>query len=213
MKKISYHTEIIYKSTEDHNYIFNIRIEKTNDDMLDLRMTIMDYLDSSEFKRWLERLYSMDILDLDYKSCEMISDDLYNEIIKKYPGRKVSIEISEDGENGSYIEYGINENDTKVQTFEDKTVEGVRRVFYIDSDISDEEAKNIIDQFKTKNIPKVTPEESPESQPVSDEHFENTFNQAMKKLDEVVTPVQKEVLTKTSKWMSIKNHIQTLFGI
>ena len=40
-----------------------------------------------------------------YKSCEMISNDLYLEISKKYPNRKIKIEISEDGECGSYIEY------------------------------------------------------------------------------------------------------------
>jgi hypothetical protein len=58
-----------------------------------------------QFKRWLEKLYSDKTLQLDYKSCEMISDDLYIEIIKKYPGRKITIEISEDGENGSKTEY------------------------------------------------------------------------------------------------------------
>ena len=54
-----------------------------------------------QFKRWLQRLYNVEgILQLDYKSCEMIADDLYAEIIKKYPDRKVWIEVSEDGENG-----------------------------------------------------------------------------------------------------------------
>ena len=52
-----------------------------------------------QFKRWLENLYSGK-LQLDYKSCEMIADDLYKEIIQKFGGRKVWIEVSEDGENG-----------------------------------------------------------------------------------------------------------------
>ncbi len=52
-----------------------------------------------QFKRWLENLYNAQ-LQLDYKSCEMIADDLYKEIIQKYGGRKVWIEVSEDGENG-----------------------------------------------------------------------------------------------------------------
>ena len=52
-----------------------------------------------QFKRWLENLYG-DKLQLDYKSCEMIADDLYNEIIQKYGNRAVWIEVSEDGENG-----------------------------------------------------------------------------------------------------------------
>jgi hypothetical protein len=60
-----------------------------------------------QFKRWLEELYNGDqaVLQLDYKSCEMMSDDLYDIISKKYPNREVWIEVSEDGENGSFIKY------------------------------------------------------------------------------------------------------------
>ena len=56
-------------------------------------------------KRWLEKLYNEDILELNHKSCEMISDDLYQEIAARYPGRFVEIEVAEDGENGSLIFY------------------------------------------------------------------------------------------------------------
>jgi hypothetical protein len=60
-----------------------------------------------QFKRYLEALYSgqENCLRLDYKSCEMMSDELYDMISKKYPGREVWIEVSEDGENGSFIKY------------------------------------------------------------------------------------------------------------
>lgn len=60
-----------------------------------------------QFKRWLEELYNGDqaVLQLDYKSCEMMSDDLYDIISKKYPNREIWIEVSEDGENGSFIKY------------------------------------------------------------------------------------------------------------
>jgi len=58
-----------------------------------------------QFKRWMEKLYSEGTLNLDYKSCEMMSDDLYNKIREKYPHREVHIDISEDGENGAHIEY------------------------------------------------------------------------------------------------------------
>jgi hypothetical protein len=60
-----------------------------------------------QFKRWLERLYSghQSVLRLDFKSCEMISDDLYIQIADRYPGRDVTIAVSEDGENGCEIEY------------------------------------------------------------------------------------------------------------
>ena len=60
-----------------------------------------------QFKRWLEQLYSSDknILSLDYKSCEMISDDLYEQIASRYPDRDIHITVSEDGENGATILY------------------------------------------------------------------------------------------------------------
>jgi hypothetical protein len=60
-----------------------------------------------QFKRWLEQLYSsaQGVLSLDHKSCEMMSDELYDTISQKYPGREVWIEVSEDGENGSFIKY------------------------------------------------------------------------------------------------------------
>lgn len=60
-----------------------------------------------QFKRWLEALYNGQgaILALDYKSCEMIADDLYNQINLRYPGRHVIIDVSEDDENGCSIVY------------------------------------------------------------------------------------------------------------
>jgi len=63
-----------------------------------------------QFKRWLERLYrevdsSTAVLDLDYKSCEMIADDLYLQIAERYPGRNITISVSEDNENGCEIYY------------------------------------------------------------------------------------------------------------
>ena len=60
-----------------------------------------------QFKRWLENLYRDDTLQLDHKSCEMISDDLYLQIAQKYPDRSVWIEVSEDGENGALVKYEI----------------------------------------------------------------------------------------------------------
>lgn len=58
-----------------------------------------------QFKRWLESLYDDATLALDYKSCEMMSDELFEIIKQKYPGREVWISVSEDGENGSLIRY------------------------------------------------------------------------------------------------------------
>jgi hypothetical protein len=58
-----------------------------------------------QFKRWLENLYKDSTLTLDHKSCEMMSDELYDMISQKYPSREIWIEVSEDGENGSFIKY------------------------------------------------------------------------------------------------------------
>ena len=59
-----------------------------------------------QFKRWLERLYNVEgVLQLDYKSCEMIADDLYEQIVQRYPGRDVKISVAEDNENGCEIFY------------------------------------------------------------------------------------------------------------
>lgn len=58
-----------------------------------------------QFKRWCESLYKDNVLSLDNKSCEMISDDLFTAIAMRYPDRVVWIDVSEDGENGSYTRY------------------------------------------------------------------------------------------------------------
>jgi len=83
-----------------HRHIFHFRVW--------LSVTHNDRdVEFIQFKRWLEKLYSSNegVLSLDYKSCEMMSDDLYAQISQKYPDREVWIEISEDGENGSFIKY------------------------------------------------------------------------------------------------------------
>jgi hypothetical protein len=58
-----------------------------------------------QFKRWLENSFKSGVMQLDYKSCEMISDDLYNYIASRYPNRDIEITVSEDGENGATIYY------------------------------------------------------------------------------------------------------------
>jgi len=57
-----------------------------------------------QFKRWLENLYR-GTLELNYRSCEMISDDLYEQIASRYQGRDIEITVAEDGENGATIYY------------------------------------------------------------------------------------------------------------
>jgi len=92
-----------------HIFHFRVRIEVFHDDR---------DIEFIQFKRWLERLYNTEtntgkdttnsevsVLELDYKSCEMIADELYEKISAKYPGRFVEIDVAEDGENGCSIFY------------------------------------------------------------------------------------------------------------
>ena len=57
-----------------------------------------------QFKRELERLYTKNVLHLDYQSCEMIAEDLINYIEQKYRNRAVRVEVYEDDENGGILE-------------------------------------------------------------------------------------------------------------
>jgi len=83
-----------------HRHIFHFRI------WIDVFHNDRD-IEFIQFKRWLESLYSKDILELDFKSCEMIADDLYIQVAGRYPGRAVWIEVAEDGENGCLIKYEL----------------------------------------------------------------------------------------------------------
>ena len=81
-----------------HIFHFKVSIEVFHDDR---------DIEFIQFKRWLEGLYADGTLQLDYKSCEMICDDLANTINKKYPGRELKLTVSEDGENGATIVYEV----------------------------------------------------------------------------------------------------------
>jgi hypothetical protein len=90
-----------------HRHIFHFRV------WIDVFHNDRD-IEFIQFKRWLENLYSGTgpynenrVLELNYKSCEMIADDLYLQIAGRYPGRAIVIEVSEDGENGCYISYNL----------------------------------------------------------------------------------------------------------
>ena len=79
-----------------HIFHFRVEIEVWHDDR---------DIEFIQFKRWLEGLYSGGTLELNFKSCEMIADDLYQQINTRYPGRSVRLDISEDKENGASIYY------------------------------------------------------------------------------------------------------------
>ena len=81
-----------------HRHIFHFRV--------DIGVSHLNRdIEFIQFKRWLENLYIQGTLQLNYKSCEMIADDLYAQITSTYSNRDVIIEVSEDGENGCRIKY------------------------------------------------------------------------------------------------------------
>jgi hypothetical protein len=79
-----------------HIFHFNVAIEVFHNDR---------DIEFIQFKRWLENLYKGGTLELNFKSCEMISDDLYEVIATRYPDRNIEITVSEDNENGATIYY------------------------------------------------------------------------------------------------------------
>jgi hypothetical protein len=85
-----------------HRHIFHFRVS------IDVWHNDRD-IEFIQFKRFLEALYSgeQNCLSLDYKSCEMIADDLYLRIADRYPNRNVIINVSEDNENGCEIHYNL----------------------------------------------------------------------------------------------------------
>ena len=85
-----------------HRHIFHFRVS------IDVWHNDRD-IEFIQFKRYLEAMYSgeQNCLSLDYKSCEMIADDLYLRIADRYPNRNVIINVSEDNENGCEIHYNL----------------------------------------------------------------------------------------------------------
>lgn len=87
-----------------HRHIFHFRVS------IDVYHNDRD-IEFIQFKRWLESLYTgeQNCLRLDYKSCEMIADELYVQIANRYPDRDVIISVSEDNENGCVITYNTHQ--------------------------------------------------------------------------------------------------------
>jgi len=81
-----------------HRHIFHFRVDlQVFHDDRDVEFIL--------FKRELEALYTEGTLELDYKSCEMMADDLAEYIQESYPGRDLKISVSEDNENGAECYY------------------------------------------------------------------------------------------------------------
>lgn len=83
-----------------HRHIFHLKVEiAVTHDERDIEFI--------QFKRWCERQYSQGTLQFDGKSCETIANELGLQILSTYPGRDLSITVSEDNENGATLTWKI----------------------------------------------------------------------------------------------------------
>lgn len=81
---------------EPHRHIFHFRVEmEVFHDNRDVEFI--------QLKRIIESWYRTNVLQLDFKSCEMIARDLHIQLIIQWPARDYVVEVSEDGENGCRI--------------------------------------------------------------------------------------------------------------
>lgn len=81
-----------------HRHIFYIyvRLEVFHEDR-DVEFILF----KNEVKNLLDEMGS----DFDYKSCEMIGEDIINWIRSVYPSRKCEVRVYEDNENGAVLQY------------------------------------------------------------------------------------------------------------
>lgn len=56
-------------------------------------------------KRELEALYTSGTMECDYKSCEMLAEELIDYLVSHYPNRTISVEVYEDDENGAILSH------------------------------------------------------------------------------------------------------------
>jgi hypothetical protein len=92
------------KSVHRHQFHFKVGIEVTHDNR-DIEFHM--------FQTFCESLYEGTI-KVDYKSCEMIANDLYEEIAKMYGPLRCFISVAEDLECGAFMTYNFNDSREEV---------------------------------------------------------------------------------------------------
>jgi hypothetical protein len=84
--------ESFLKNPHRHIFYITVHIEQFHNDR------DVEYI---AFKRWLTKSISKKV---NYKSCEMIAQEIAKKIKKNYGNRKLKIEVMEDNENGALLE-------------------------------------------------------------------------------------------------------------
>lgn len=79
-----------------HYFYITVRIEVTHNDRC---------IEFIQFRRYLESLFSTGVMTMNFKSCEMLAEDLINIIGRDYPARDMKVKVFEDNINGAILEY------------------------------------------------------------------------------------------------------------
>lgn len=79
-----------------HLFKFKVQIEIFHNDR---------ELEFHQVLNYCESLVASRALEIDFKSVEMLADDMYLLLTQKYPNRAMKISVDEDGECGCLIEY------------------------------------------------------------------------------------------------------------
>lgn len=83
-----------------HRHIFHFRVElRVFHEDRDIEFILL--------KRELESLFAERTLQIDYKSCEMLANDVVDYLLAcdKYKDRDIAVTVSEDEENGATVTY------------------------------------------------------------------------------------------------------------
>ena len=83
-------------SPHRHRFGFRVSLQVFHDDR-DVEL--------HQFQRWMRSHLSPEPMNFEQRSCETIARELHAVIAQRYPGRAITIEVSEDGENGVTARY------------------------------------------------------------------------------------------------------------
>ncbi len=87
-----------------HIFKFKVGVEVTHDNR---------DIEFHQFLNWLEGLFAESVLNVDYKSCEMIANDIYAKIEEEFGALRCFISVAEDGECGAFMTYGFDDPKTE----------------------------------------------------------------------------------------------------
>lgn len=89
-------SDVSYLGNEHfHYFYFYVKIQVYHADRC---------IEFQQFRKWCESLYVGE-LSADFKSCEMLAEELIQKIADKFPGRSINVRVYEDNINGCQVDY------------------------------------------------------------------------------------------------------------